>query len=198
MKSHKGAQLESLTISCGLHQLIPDPTHLLPNSSFCIDLIFTDQANLVVDSGAHPSLYPNCHHLDYGDILYHQTYYESINSKLESIQYNATLVITGTIKGTSRSKLYKELGLESLKSRRTLRRLCAFHIIVSTHLPTYLFNLIPQSTHAYQIRTSGNIPTYQCRTDTFKHSFFPWTVVQWNKIHPDIRNASIAVLKSTY
>ena len=43
--------------------------------------------------------------------------------------------------------------------------------------------------------TSGNIPTYQCRTDTFKHSFFPWTVVEWNKIHPDIRNASITVFK---
>ena len=55
-------------------------------------------------------------HLDYGDILYHQPYNESINSKLESIQYNAALAITGAIKGTSRSKLYKELGLESLKS----------------------------------------------------------------------------------
>ena len=39
------------------------------------------------------------------------------------------------------------------------------------------------------------VPTYQCRTDTFKHSFFPWTVVEWNKIHPDIRNASITVFK---
>ena len=55
-------------------------------------------------------------HLDYGDILYHQPYNESINSKLESIQYNAALAITGAIKGTSRSQLYKELGLESLKS----------------------------------------------------------------------------------
>ena len=63
-------------------------------------------------------------HLDYGDILYHQPYNESINSKLESIQCNAALAITGALKGTSRSKLYKELGLESLKSRRTLRRLC--------------------------------------------------------------------------
>ena len=44
-------------------------------------------------------------HLDYGDILYHQPYNESINSKLESIQYNAAFAITGTIKGTSRSKL---------------------------------------------------------------------------------------------
>ena len=60
--SHKGAQLESLTISCGLHKLISDPTHLLPNSSSCIDLIFIDQPNFIVGSGVHPSLHPNCHH----------------------------------------------------------------------------------------------------------------------------------------
>ena len=46
----------------GLQQLISEPTHLLPNSLSCIDLIFTDQPNLVVDSGVHPSLHPNCHH----------------------------------------------------------------------------------------------------------------------------------------
>ena len=56
------AQLESLTISCGLHQLISDPTHVLLNSSSYIDLIFTDQPNLVVDSGVPYSLHPNCHH----------------------------------------------------------------------------------------------------------------------------------------
>ena len=48
-------------------------------------------------------------HLDYGDILYHQPYNKSINSKLENIQYNAAFAITGATKGTSRSKLYKEL-----------------------------------------------------------------------------------------
>ena len=133
--------------------------------------------------------------LDYGDILYLQPLNKSINSKLESVQYNATVAVTVVTKGTSRLKLYKELGLESLKSQKTLRRLCAFHNIVSTRLPTYLFNLIPQSAHAYQTRTSISIPTYQCRTDTFKHSVFPWTVVEWNKIHPDIRNGSITVFK---
>ena len=92
-------------------------------------------------------------HLDYRDIIYHQPNNKSINSKLESVQYNAALVIPGAIKGTSRSKLYKELGLESLKSRRTFRRLCSFHKILSTGLPTYLFSLIPKSTHGYQTRT---------------------------------------------
>ena len=35
--------------------------------------------------------------------------------KLESIQYNAALAITGAIRGSSREKPYQELGLESLK-----------------------------------------------------------------------------------
>ena len=54
-------------------------------------------------------------HLDYGDTLYYQPNNESMDSKLESVQYSATLAITGAIKRTSRSKLYKELGLESLR-----------------------------------------------------------------------------------
>ena len=57
-------------------------------------------------------------HLDCKNIFYHQLLNESINKKLKSILYNAILAITGVIKGTSRSKLYQELGLESLKSRK--------------------------------------------------------------------------------
>ena len=44
-------------------------------------------------------------------------------------------------------------------------------------------------------KISGNFPIYHCRTDTFKHSFFPWTIVAWNKVHPEIRNASLTVFK---
>ena len=39
-------------------------------------------------------------HLDYGDIIYNQPKNESMNSKLENIQYNAALAITGTTKET--------------------------------------------------------------------------------------------------
>ena len=60
--SHEGTHIESLTTMHGLQQLISDPTHLLPNSSSCIDLIFTDQPNLAVNSGVHPSLHVKCHH----------------------------------------------------------------------------------------------------------------------------------------
>ena len=60
--TYKGSKIDSLTTTHGLYQLISQPTHLLPTSSTCIDLIFTDQPNLVVNSGAHPSLHKNCHH----------------------------------------------------------------------------------------------------------------------------------------
>ena len=60
--SFEGSHIDSLTTTYGFHQLILDPTHLLPNSSSCIDLIFTDQQNLAADSGVHPTLHGNCHH----------------------------------------------------------------------------------------------------------------------------------------
>ena len=60
--NNEGIQIDSVTSTHGLEQLISEPTHILSNSSSCIDLIFTNQPNLVVDSGTHPSLHPNCHH----------------------------------------------------------------------------------------------------------------------------------------
>ena len=62
ISTKEGIDLESVSSSHGLHQLITDPTHILPQSSSCIDLIFIDQPNLVIDSGVHSSLHANCHH----------------------------------------------------------------------------------------------------------------------------------------
>ena len=50
-------------------------------------------------------------HLDYGDILYDKPNNENFQHKSEKVQYRA---ITGAIQGTSRTKLYDELGLHSL------------------------------------------------------------------------------------
>ena len=55
-------------------------------------------------------------HLDYGNIIYDKAFNESFHAKLESLQHNATLAITGSIRGSSTKKIYGELGLGSLKS----------------------------------------------------------------------------------
>ena len=58
---------EPLTSDLGLHQLISEPTYLMGDSRSCIDLIFTDQPNLIIESGVHPSLHEQCHHqITYG------------------------------------------------------------------------------------------------------------------------------------
>ena len=68
----EGKKINELTSSYGLHQIISEPTHLLDNSKSCIDLIFCNQPNLVIDSGVHPSLNAFCHHqVIYVDFLIH-------------------------------------------------------------------------------------------------------------------------------
>ena len=60
--SQEGLQIDSLTSFYGLHQLISQATHVFNNSSSCIDLIFTSQPNLVIQSGVYSSLHNNSHH----------------------------------------------------------------------------------------------------------------------------------------
>ena len=59
--TREGNKIKSLTCAYGLSQLISDSTHILQNSSSCINVIFTNQLNLVIDFGVHLSLHPNCH-----------------------------------------------------------------------------------------------------------------------------------------
>ena len=53
--------------------------------------------------------------LDYGDIIYDQVYTVLFYQKIESVQYNSVLAITGAIRGTSKEKLYQEPGWKPLK-----------------------------------------------------------------------------------
>ena len=53
-------------------------------------------------------------HFDYGDILYDQAFNLSFYQKLEFIQCRACSAISDAIRGTSRERIYQELGLKSL------------------------------------------------------------------------------------
>ena len=80
--------------------------------------------------------------LDYADIIYDKPYNESFKEKLETVQYNACLAITGAIRGTSRERLYRELGLETLNNRRWSRKLFFFHKIIKGFSPSYLQKIL--------------------------------------------------------
>ena len=136
-------------------------------------------------------------YLDYGDIIYDQPNNESIYNKLETVQYNAVLTITGSIQGTSKAKLYKELGPELLKSRRWFRCLCCLYKIKIFGLPSYLSDLISSDVHSYNTRNSEDLVTYHCRTDNFKYSFFPWTILECNKLGSTLHKSSYKIFKNS-
>ena len=48
-------KIEVVTSQNSLHQEINEPTHILNNSSWYIDLVFNSQPNLLIASGVHPS-----------------------------------------------------------------------------------------------------------------------------------------------
>ena len=86
-------------------------------------------------------------HLDYGDVIYHNppkvcdftgsTTLSSLMEKLESVQYSAALAITGAWRGTSREKLYLDLGWEFLSLRRWSRRFTLFYKVINNVTPDY-------------------------------------------------------------
>ena len=80
--------------------------------------------------------------MDYDDIIYDQAYNTSFHKKLESIQYNAALAITGAIRRTSKQNFYQKLGFECLQQRLWYRKRCYFHKIFKEESPNYLFKLI--------------------------------------------------------
>ena len=68
--------------------------------------------------------------------------------------------------------------------------------IVKQEAPNYLINLIPKIKQATRTRRK-HMPTFHCRTNCFKNSFFPSTLNDWYKSDETIGNSeSISIFKS--
>ena len=114
-------------------------------------------------------------HLDYADIIYDKPFNDAFKDKLEKVQYSTALIITIAIKGTSRERLFKELGLESLCDRRWYRRLVFFYKIVKGIAPSFLQSyLLLDNERTYNTRSSlrNMIKTFASRISTFRVTFF--------------------------
>ena len=101
--------------------------------------------------------------------------------KVERIQYQSALAISGAWRGSSRSKLYEELGWESLSDRRMVRRILQIHKIFKNNTPSYLSDKLPPNCRAL---FSGNIRnTFReiiCKSNRYTNSFFPDAIASWN------------------
>ena len=107
------------------------------------------------------------------------------------IQYRAALVITGAIKGTSRDRLYQEIGLESLADRRWSRKIFFFHKIVNGLLPSYLQSYLNHYNDGeYQTRATcqNKMKTLSGRTKVLNSSFYPYYIKELFALSEEIRN----------
>lgn len=61
MRRNGKTSSERLISQFGLYQIIEQPTRKVDSSSSCIDLVFSSQPNLFLESGVQSELLPNCH-----------------------------------------------------------------------------------------------------------------------------------------
>ena len=99
--------------------------------------------------------------LDYGNVIYGQEDNESVISRIERVQYNASLAIARAIRKTSQENLYQELGLESLRTRKK---------IFKAHVLFLQTNYNSKAIVSFQFDTS--------------------TLSEWNELSTEIRNST--------
>ena len=100
--------------------------------------------------------------------------------KVERIQSQAAHTISGAWRGLSCSKLYEELGWETLSDRRMCRRILQIHKISGNKTPYLKENLLNNCRALF----SGNIRNIFreiiCKSNRFKNSFFPDAIASGN------------------
>ena len=113
----------------------------------------------------------------------------SLMNSLESTQYIAARAVSGTWKGTNLSKLYEELGWESLSERRWFHRLLKFYMIFNNISSPYLKHIIPRPRALlYGQHRENVLHEFTCRTARYQNSFFPDATKCWNNIGYELRD----------
>ena len=138
-------------------------------------------------------------HLDYCDIIYHISptvnpppqlpTFNPLMEKLERVQYQAALAVTGAWQGSNSSKLNDELGWETLSDRRMGRRIYQIHKIMNNKTPSYLKDKLPPNHIPFFNRPLFNVfREIKFRTYRYKNSFFPHAISSWNIIISDFED----------
>ena len=128
-------------------------------------------------------------HLDYADVLWDNCPAVLAN-ELENVHLEALRIITGSVRGTSHEKLYKESGFVPLTTRRGRHKLMIFFKIVNGLLPIYLNAYLPpliSEINPFHRRRplERHIPGF--RTELYRNSFFPSTTLLWNNLPDNVK-----------
>ena len=100
--------------------------------------------------------------LSYGGVIYDWAENGSVSSKIERVQYNASLAITGATRGIFQEELYQKLGFEFFRTRKKM---------FEAHV------LFLQTSYS-----SKSIISFQSGTSNLR---------EWNELSTDIRHSTL-------
>ena len=130
--------------------------------------------------------------LEYGDIIFcNCTNYEKL--ELDRIQNEAARIVTGATKLVSLVNLDKEIGWESLHTRRKKHKLILFYKMVYGLSPPYLQELIPENVGCisnHNLRNANHFRNIHSKSSSFTNSFLPSVIRDWNSLPLETRNCS--------
>ena len=116
-------------------------------------------------------------HLDHGNIIYNPTYDALFHQKLQSIQNNSAQALKDTIGGTSKEKLYNELGFEILEKRIWYMKLCCIFEILGYQCLKHLFSVISIFVSIYNTRNTNHIHLFKLK-HSYQNSFFLSAIIE--------------------
>ncbi len=122
-----------------------------------------------------------------------------LTEKLEGMQYQAGLLITGLPRSTSYASVLDEMGWQTLEERRTTLRMTLFYKIMRNQsVPTYLTEILGKSIANQNFIPSYNTRGHMQRIDVLhdpglygrqkyvQDTFFPLSIKEWNNLDREI------------
>lgn len=120
--------------------------------------------------------------LEYATLVW-DPYTRTNIDKLERVQRRAVRFIFNSYSWrVSLSSLLQAAILEKLEMRRHCDRLKLFYLIYHDKLGIDKANYLTMTDRRQRIHITRKKLDFSCRTDVFKHSFFPQTVASWNSL----------------
>ena len=130
---------------------------------------------------------------DYCDVVYDSNLTVTDAIRLERTQLKIARLVTGAHRRSPTHNLLRDVGWETLKTRRAIHKLKILYKIKNKDIatPRYLDHVTlstrTQTTRRI-LRNANSITAHQHHLTSFRNSFFPDAVSKWNSLSPDIQN----------
>ena len=132
-------------------------------------------------------------HFDYCDIVFDGNITSHDIMRLQILQNRCARLVTGALFRTPTDALLKDLGWERLETRRQIHKLLFFHRLYYNYppLPSYLTNILTdtrQDATGLRLRNARLLSLPPTRLTSFRRSYIPATIRQWNLLPESLRD----------